>query len=207
MTISSYDETYYENGIKTGISCYENYRWLDAPTINAAKAMLQYAEISQQLTMLDYGCAKGFYVHAFRILGMHCYGYDISSYAINNCKPEIRQYVSTNLNDLPLSYELIVAKDIFEHLEESQLPLMLDSLKTKTNKIFICVPLGENDKYLYDDDNKDITHKIIKPLDWWKTLISSKYVINKYTTRIAGLKDKQYHANFNSCGFFLCKTN
>ena len=84
-----YDEDYFENGIKTGKSCYENYRWLPELTIPMAMTIIDLLKIQRFETVLDFGCAKGYLVKAFKLLYRNAFGVDASPYAIANCDSEV----------------------------------------------------------------------------------------------------------------------
>lgn len=91
--LDMYGEDYFERGIQTGISLYENYRWMPELTIPFAMRIIDYLHIERGESILDVGCAKGYLVKAFKWLGRDAYGIDISSYAINNADTEIKSYV------------------------------------------------------------------------------------------------------------------
>lgn len=81
-----YDQSYYEHGIESGISLYSNYRWLPELTIPLAARIIEYLQIGVEDSILDFGCAKGYLIKAFRLLHRNAYGFDISSYAIDNAQ-------------------------------------------------------------------------------------------------------------------------
>ena len=53
---SFYDKSYFESGIKSQKSLYENYRWLPKLTRPLAKAICRFANISDKDIVVDYGC-------------------------------------------------------------------------------------------------------------------------------------------------------
>ena len=72
--------------------------------------------------ILDIGCAKGFMLYDFMQLipGITVSGIDISTYAIKNCLPEIRQFVQVaNATKLPLpdhSFDLVISINTVHNL-------------------------------------------------------------------------------------------
>jgi len=117
---SFYDKDYFENGRTTQKSWYTNYRWLPQRSFREAFVYLDYLKLDKNSYVLDYGCAKGFLVRAFRELEIKADGCDISEYALSfapegywNCSI-LSQWENRN-------YTHVVAKDVFEHLNESQL--------------------------------------------------------------------------------------
>ena len=84
-----FTKDYYEDGVRKHISGYENYKWMPTRSIPEALDIQNNFEFD---TCVDYGCAKGFLVHALRILGSKAYGEDISEYAIEHCYPAVKPY-------------------------------------------------------------------------------------------------------------------
>jgi len=48
-----YDKNYFENGIKTGKSGYENYRWMPDRIYSEIRAVVNLLEIKPRDTVLD----------------------------------------------------------------------------------------------------------------------------------------------------------
>ena len=101
-----FTKDYYEDGIRKHISGYEEYKWMPTRSIPEALDIIDKFDFK---TCVDYGCAKGFLVHALRILGCQAYGEDISEYAIENCHPAVKNYVSAPNNKV---YDLLICKDV-----------------------------------------------------------------------------------------------
>lgn len=199
-----FNKDYYEDGIQKNISLYENYRWLENETLKCIKSIINFADLKPVSLILDYGCAKGFYVHAFRLNGFDAYGFDISEYAITNCKPEVSDYLSTNINNLPKKYDFVLSKDVLEHINKNDLDNILKKIKEISDKCLLIIPLGDGNKYYFNDDNKDITHVIKEDIKWWTKELSKYFHIIKTTNCLSGIKEKQYNVDKNSTGFFLC---
>ncbi len=192
--MSMYNEDYYERGIQTGVSCYENYRWMPEMTMAMAMVMIDYLDIPRGASVLDFGCAKGYLVKALRLLGRDAWGVDTSAYAINNsngyCGPKMTG-----------DFEYIIAKDVLEHLDISTLS---DFLKTvKPNKIFAIIPLGDENGYTAPANDLDVTHRICRPTLWWCDFFEQNgWDVIKFTYRIDGIKDHYYERYPKAHGFF-----
>ena len=87
-----YDEEYFERGIENKKSCYTNYRWIPELTIPLAFSMIEYLKISPEEKILDFGCAKGYLVKAFRLLHRQAFGYDISDYAKESAPYDVKKF-------------------------------------------------------------------------------------------------------------------
>ena len=164
-----FDREYFEVGPMTGKSLYTNYRWLPELTIPLCHHLVQECPIGIDDTVLDFGCAKGYTVHALRLLGYEAYGVDISEYAISQAPKEVNGYVQLiePYAELPRKYTWIIAKDILEHIPYERIDEQLQILHDATDDIIVMVPLGDGTKYHIDAYEKDITHHIREPLEWW----------------------------------------
>ena len=79
-TRNLFNEDYYERGLEKGISGYSNYRWMPELTIPMCAMLNESLGIKLGQRILDFGCAKGFIVRAFRLLHREAWGYDPSEY-------------------------------------------------------------------------------------------------------------------------------
>ena len=89
--MNQFTKEYYEDGVRNHISGYEDYRWMPTRSIPEALDIKHHFDFN---TCVDYGCAKGFLVHALRIIGCNAFGEDISEYAVSHCHPRVKEYVS-----------------------------------------------------------------------------------------------------------------
>lgn len=186
-TASSYDEDYFENGIASGKSLYENYQWLPELTIPMCVSLRDNLPITEGQTVLDYGCAKGYMVKGLRLLGIDAEGYDISTYAINEAPPEVREYLHHNT---PYEhYDWVIAKDVLEHLSYEDLAYELAEMRC--SNIFVAVPLGNNGKYEVPAYELDTTHVIRQDLDWWAgQLRKAGFTVTYERYEFPGMKEK-----------------
>ena len=194
-----YDRDYFERGIESGKSCYQNYRWIPELTLPMAMVMIDHLGIKRGQTILDYGCAKGFLVKALRMLGRDAWGVDISSYAIGQADPEHCFLLNDDEMRLSRSH-FCIAKDVFEHVSEKMLPKVLDWIDAGT--MLAVVPLGDGNKYRAPANNMDVTHKTCNPEWWWKALFKrNNWKLKHFTFKIPGIKDS-YERHSTAHGFF-----
>ena len=184
-----YDEEYFEKGLITGKSCYIDYKWMPELTIRMFYYMVKDLPIEEGSKILDYGCAKGYLVRAARILNFETYGGDVSEYAISKVCPEVIKYCKLIRNGdsirkiFNIIFDWIISKDVFEHIPEFQLPAILDDLSLTTKKMFVVVPVAENDaiqKFVVPEYNKDRTHFTIRSDKWWERLFEN----NGFTVKL-----------------------
>lgn len=195
-----FDRDYYENGIATGKSCYENYRWLPLRSFKEAIAFIDYSGIDEDSYVLDVGCAKGFLVMALNQLGISAAGCDISEYALG-----IMRFISwdakieENWTQRKDKYTHATVKDVFEHCDKKQLIKLLSLVKLVSQRLVCVVPIGNNGKYNIPEYHKDKSHVIIEPKAWWiDQFFSAGWCVVKSCNHINGLKDNYaYNENGN----------
>lgn len=200
-----FDADYYEKGLQTGKSLYQNYQWMPHLTIPMTMALVDHLNILPGDKVLDYGCAKGYMVKALRWLRREAYGVDVSQYAIDSVDPEVKPFCKQLIlgwpEDLPKEYDFCIAKDVFEHIDKDSLPFALSQIKAK--RLFVCVPLGRDGCYFADANNLDRSHIVCEDERWWWEMFTKLgWVVNQFTFKIEGIKEAYYERVPKAHGFF-----
>ena len=84
--------------------CYGGYRYMEGRWEKVARAMVEHYGIKPGDKILDVGCGKGFLLYDFTkvVPGLELHGIDISEYAIENAKEEIKDRLRVgNATSLP----------------------------------------------------------------------------------------------------------
>ena len=202
-----FDADYYCNGLATGKSNYCDYKWLPDKTLPMVQSIKKYLDMETCSTVLDFGCSRGYMVKALRQIGMDAYGVDTSEWAIANCDPEVRGYVSTVFNGNVFDY--IISKDTLEHIPFRELPNTVRYLLGQASiSLFIVVPLTWHDgeDYICNRDEADPSHQIRWNLPTWLQFLQDMdggFTING-SYHIPGVKDASMPFP-QSCGFLTCK--
>ena len=199
-----YDYDYFERGLETGKSCYQNYRWIPELTIPMAMTIIDYLGVANWHKVLDFGCAKGYLVKALRWLNREAWGIDKSIYALNNCDPEVSSFCWSK-EDLeyfgPDKFDFCIAKDVFEHVELSDLSTFLKS--GIADVYFAVIPLGNNGEFVAPANNLDITHvNCMTEKDWLQFFKDNGLKCEAFTFKIDGIKDSYYEQYPTGHGFF-----
>jgi trans-aconitate methyltransferase len=196
MRVTPYDEDYYLRGKQTGKSLYENYRWLPDLTIPMVCAMVAHLGIKPHESVLDFGCARGYTVRAFRELDYNATGVDISKWAIDNCDQNVKDCVFIlDGSDYEgcLVADWIIAKDVLEHIAE--LDGTIHRIMSSAAKgVFVVVPLSHNERnYDVPSYELDVTHIWRQSLHWWMGKFCRRgwTVTGQY--RVNGIKDNYAH--------------
>jgi protein-L-isoaspartate(D-aspartate) O-methyltransferase len=125
---------------------YGGYRYMPGRWEKVAKAMVDHYGLKPGDKILDIGCGKGFLLYDFtKVLpGLEVHGIDISQYAIDNCKEEIRERVQVaNSIELPFEdneFDFVYSLNTFHNLHCYDLEKALLEMNrvAKKNK-YICV--------------------------------------------------------------------
>lgn len=212
----NYDQDYFERGIETGKSAYQNYRWIPELTIPLAHQIIIENNIESTQCILDFGCAKGYLVKAFRLLGYVAHGVDISDYAIRQAPTDVKQYLTRlathpdsiygkHLHQMP-NYDWIIAKDVFEHIKLETLKNILIQLSALGDYMFAIIPLGKKGRYNAETNNMDPSHMICEDADWWTQLFDlSGWEPIWYRSQMKHIK-QSYNDIKDAHGFFKLKS-
>lgn len=200
-----YDEAYFEYGIESLKSNYANYRWLPEKTIPLARAVTDYAGLKRGASILDFGCAKGYTVKAFRQLGYKAVGLDVSEYAIQCASDETNNRAFCSLYDGKIRgrHDLIYCKDTLEHLRVDELDMLLEQFAA-SNLCWIVVPLGVSSGYFCKPANLDTTHIICETEVWWLEKFSRLFTVKLLAHRLPGIEFR--HECDYGVGIFLLES-
>lgn len=154
MTTELFDAYYFQHG------CGEPYErkpiWLN---FFAGIAERLVREINPR-TALDAGCALGFLVESLRDRGVEAYGLDISEYAIQQVREDIKPYcaVGSLAAPLPRRYDLITCIEVLEHMPRAEAEQAVVHLCAASDDIvFSSTPV----------DYKEATHFNVQPPEYW----------------------------------------
>ena len=200
-----FDREYFEQGPMTGKSLYTNYRWMPELTIPLCHHLSRECPFEIDETILDFGCAKGYIVHALRLLGYKAWGVDISEYAISQAPKEVNGYVQLIEPYQTLEHHnWIIAKDILEHIPYDHIDEQLQVLCDGCDDLIAMVPLGDGTKYHIDAYEKDVTHHIREDLTWWHDRFKSNgFGVDVYTHDLGPFKSNWQGIHPEGNGLFI----
>ena len=132
---------------------YGGYRYMEGRWEKVAKAMADHYGIKAGDRILDVGCGKGFLMFDWTkvVPGVEVYGIDISEYALQNGKEEVRDRMRVgNATALPWPdkhFDLVYSLNTLHNLHNYDLEKALREIERvgKKNK-YICVESYRNDE-------------------------------------------------------------
>lgn len=150
-----YDARYYAT--RLGEPCHRASATWHSFFDRAAAAIV--AELAPR-TVLDAGCGIGLLVEKLRDRGVAAWGVDISRYAVEQVRDDIRPYVSVAsiTEDFGRHYDLIVCIEVVEHLPPEEATDAIVNIAAHTNSVlFSSTP----------SDFREPTHVNVRPTEHW----------------------------------------
>lgn len=136
---------------------------------------IEYWALNKDSKILDVGCGKGFMLHdlSLALPGIELAGVDISDYAIENSKTEVKDFLKVgNATSLPFedkSFDVVISINTIHNLEKDECAQALKEIsRVSKRNSFITV-----DAYRSDEEKKkmyewNLTAKTILSVEDWK---------------------------------------
>ena len=130
--------------------------------------------LTNESSLLDVGCAKGFMLYDLRetVPGIRVAGIDVSEYAIENGKPEVREFLSVaDAKSLPFeenSFDVVISINTVHNLERDECAQALQEIERVARQgAFITVDAYRNDEEYERMMAWNLTAKTIMSVDDW----------------------------------------
>ena len=137
----------------------------------------KHFNLSSKDSILDVGCAKGFMIFDFERLipGISVRGVDISNYAIENAKLEVRKKCSVaNAKKLPFSdnsFDIVISITTLHNLEMEDLKVSLNEIQRVSRRgSFITLDAYRNEEERIAMESWNLTARTMLHVDEWKKL-------------------------------------
>lgn len=138
--------------------------------------MCEHFGLAPGSKILEVGCAKGFILYEFYLLGMSVTGVDASAYAISEAKDEIRDRILLqNSARLPFndkSFDFVLAKDVLPHFKADEAIAMIEEIMRVGRRSFLEIQCANTPEAQLKMKRWDVTHMTIEPESWWVDRLS-----------------------------------
>ena len=142
---------------------------------NVVPAFQQHWNLINGDSVLDIGCAKGFMIYDMQLLiqGLQVSGIDISEYAIDSAKEEVKNFCKVaNATDLPFadkSIDVSISITTLHNLEEKELVRALLEIERVTKRgSFITLDAYRNNEERDRMEAWNLTAKTVMHVDEWR---------------------------------------
>lgn len=178
-----FNEEYFTGEWRHGFSTYT----LETRRIAEGKNPELIQATFEPTNLLDVGCGPGLLVLMLRELGLNAFGVDASKYALRTAPTEIQDYISFgDILNLPISeasFELVICREVLEHLTVLQVSRAINELCRVSSKyVYVTTRYAHNCKSIFDVETEfeaDPTH--ITCMN--KSLLRTLFLLNGYRSR------------------------
>lgn len=167
-----FDEEFFDGDRKYGYGGFNYHPRFWEPVI---PTFMNYYDLHKDAKILDVGCAKGFMLHDFKRLHpkLNVRGIDISEYAVNNSKEEIREYLDVGCaSNLPYednSFDLVISTTSIHNLPMELCAKALQEVeRVAKGKSFVTLDAYRNDEEKKRMEAWNLTAKTYMHVNEWK---------------------------------------
>ncbi len=165
-----YSRDYWDGDRRYG---YGGYRY-DGRWEAIARKLIEFYGLADNARILDVGCGKGFLLYEFRKLlpGATLKGFDISGYAIENAKEEVRENVFAHAAQQGFSFkdkefDLVTSITTLHNLWINELKSALQEIERVGRNKYITVESYRNEQELFNLQCWALTcESFFRPEEW-----------------------------------------
>lgn len=167
-----FDKDFFDGDRKYG---YGGFSYNPRFWTEVVKDFVKYYKLKNNSKILDIGCGKGFMIYDFKILNptFKTTGIDLSEYAVNNSKKEIKKDLFVgNAKSLPFDdnfFDLVISINSIHNLGKRECGMALTEIERVTKKnSFITVDAFRNIREKERMMKWNLTAKTILSVKDWK---------------------------------------
>ncbi|HYD03376.1 MAG TPA: class I SAM-dependent methyltransferase [Alphaproteobacteria bacterium] len=166
-----YGQEYWDGDRKYG---YGGFRYMPGRMEPVAKALIEQYNLTNESKILDVGCGKGFLLYEIKQLlpEIEIHGFDISQYALDNAKEEIKDklFIHKAEDKYPFKdkeFDLVISLTTLHNLEVFNLKKALQEIERVGKHKYIVVEGYRNEAELFNLQCWALTAKaFFTPEEW-----------------------------------------
>ena len=166
-----FDKEFFDGDRKHGYGGFKYNEKFWTPVI---PKFIEYWNLTKDLSVLDVGCGKGFMLYDLKkaISDIEVQGVDISSYAIENSKEEIKKYLKVaDAKELPFednSFDVVISINTIHNLDIDECAIALKEISRVSKKYaFVTVDAFRNEEEKKRMFQWNLTAKTILSVSGW----------------------------------------
>ena len=168
-----FGEEYFDGTREQGYGGY----YYDGRWKSVARHMAEVYDLTSRASILDIGCAKGFLLYEFLELlpGVTVAGVDISRYAIEKSKEEVKPFLEVaNATHVPFfdkSFDLVVSTNVVHNLPDDLCRQAIGEMERVSRKYkYLQVDSFSNDEERRNLEEWQLTAELIYSPEQWKRM-------------------------------------
>ena len=168
-----FGEEYFDGTRERGYGGY----YYDGRWKSVARHMAEVYDLTSRASILDIGCAKGFLLYDFLELlpGVTVAGVDISRYAIEKSKEEVKPFLEVaNATHVPFSdksFDLVVSINVVHNLPDDLCRQAIGEMERVSRKYkYLQVDSFSNDEERRNLEEWQLTAELIYSPEQWKRM-------------------------------------
>ncbi len=155
MNVSKkYGKDYWDGNRKYG---YGGYKYIPGRWKNVAKSIIKNYKLNKNSSILDVGCGKAFLLYEIKKLipGIKICGFDISKYALNSTREEIKKFLFLHRaqDKYPFKnnkFDLVISLGCLHNLKIFEIEKALKEIQRVGKKSYIMLESYRDEKELFN---------------------------------------------------------
>lgn len=177
MVARNFDYDFFDGDRRYG---YGGYHYHPRFWSEVVKDIIEFYNLTPESKVLDVGCGKGFLVHDLTVAlsSENIFGVDISNYAIDNSKNEVRKNLKlANATSLPFetdSFDLVISINTLHNLAGEDIKQAFYEVSRVAKKdVFVTVDAYRTKEEKLMMEQWNLTAQTILSVDDWKLFFKS----------------------------------
>ena len=149
-----YDQDFFDGDRKYG---YGGYKYIPGRWDNVIEQIIKYYSLDKNSKLIDAGAGKGFFLSdlKLKIEAEDLYGFDISTYAVNNCPDNIKDNffahdIRNKFQYTDNFFDLLTCFGVIHNLKIFEIETTLKELSRISKKQYLWVESYRNDRELFN---------------------------------------------------------